>query len=105
MWLLQRISAVYLGGFLVYALLYVWLHPFTDHAGWRGWITQPLVSIAWAGFVLALLLHAWVGLRDVVLDYLHHLGLRLAVLTLIALLLAGCGFWALRVLIVAGAAA
>jgi succinate dehydrogenase / fumarate reductase membrane anchor subunit len=105
MWMLQRISAVYLGGFLLYALLHVWLHPHTDYAGWRAWITQPPVTIAWAGCVLALLVHAWVGLRDVVLDYLHHLGLRVAALTLIAFLLLGCGFWALRILIVAGVSA
>jgi len=47
-----------------------------------------------------LLIHGWVGLRDVTLDYIHHLGLRLMVLTLTAVLLIGCGFWAVRILIV-----
>jgi succinate dehydrogenase hydrophobic anchor subunit len=38
-----------------------------------------------------------------VLDYVHSLRLRLLVLTLIALILTGCGLWALRILLLAGA--
>jgi len=99
-WLLQRISAVYLGLFLVYVLVHFWLEPHPDFAAWHNWVACPAVSIAGAGFILALLIHGWVGLRDVTLDYIHHLGLRLAVLTLVACLLIGCGLWALRILIV-----
>jgi succinate dehydrogenase / fumarate reductase membrane anchor subunit len=99
-WLLQRFSAVYLAAFLVYVLVHFWFNPAPDYAAWRAWIASPPVSIAGAGFVLALLIHGWVGLRDVVLDYIHPLGPRLVVLTLIAFLLIGCGLWALRILIV-----
>ncbi len=102
-WLLQRISAVYLGVFLVYVLIHFWFNPYPDYEAWRGWVASPVVSIAAAGFILALLIHGWVGLRDVTLDYIHHLGLRLGVLTLVALLLIGCGFWAMRILIVISA--
>lgn len=100
-WLLQRISAVYLAVFLVYVLVHFLRYPHPDYVAWHGWLTGPAVSIAAAGFVLALLIHGWVGLRDVVLDYVHPLGLRLSVLTLIACLLIGCGLWAVRILIVA----
>jgi len=77
-WLLQRVTAVYLGG-------------------------QPLVAIASAGFILAMLLHGWVGIRDVIFDYIHSVSLRLMLLSLIGLLLVACGFWALRVLVLATA--
>lgn len=100
-WLLQRVSAVYLAVFLVYVLVHFWRNPQPDYAAWHGWMTSPAVSVAAAGFVLALLVHGWVGLRDVVLDYIHPLGLRLLVLTLIALLLIGCGLRAVRILILA----
>jgi len=99
-WLLQRVSAIYLALFLVYVLVHFWLNPNPDYEAWRVWVASPVVSIAGAGFVLALLIHGWVGLRDVTLDYIHHLGLRLMVLTLTAVLLIGCGFWAVRILIV-----
>lgn len=100
-WLLQRISAVYLAGFLVFLVAHLLFRPPPDHAAWRAWFTHPLMTVASAGFVLALLLHGWVGMRDVVLDYVRPLPLRLLLLSLIGLLLAGCGLWALRVLLLA----
>jgi len=103
--MLQRVSAVYLAVFLAYVLARFWLYPHPDFNDWHAWFSQPAMTIASAGCVLALLSHAWVGLRDVVLDYIHHLGLRLVTLTLIAFLLAGCGFWAVRTLLVVSAPA
>ncbi len=100
-WMLQRFTAVYLGLYLVIVLVYFWLHPAPDYSEWRAWFADPLVAIASAGFILAMLIHGWVGLRDVILDYIHHLGLRLLLLTLIGLLLIGCGFWGVRILILA----
>jgi len=99
-WLLQRVSAVYLGLFLLYVLAHFWLNPRPDYEAWRAWVASPVVSITGAGFILALLIHGWVGVRDVTLDYIHHLGLRLVLLTLVAFLLIGCGLWVMRILIV-----
>jgi succinate dehydrogenase / fumarate reductase membrane anchor subunit len=101
-WLLQRVSAIYLGLFLTYVLARFFLNPRPDYVAWRTWFAHPLFVICSAGFVIALLLHAWVGLRDVVLDYVRHLGARMVLLTLIIFLLTGCGLWAIRILILAG---
>ena len=102
-WLLQRITAVYLGGFVVYLMAHFFLQPPQSYEQWRMWIGQPLVAIASASFILAMLLHGWVGIRDVIFDYIHSVSLRLLLLSLIGLLLVGCGFWALRVLVLATA--
>jgi succinate dehydrogenase / fumarate reductase membrane anchor subunit len=59
------------------------------------------MNIATAGFILALVAHAWVGMRDVILDYIKPVGLRLALLSLTAVLLAGSSLWALRSLLLA----
>jgi len=98
-WLLQRISAVYLAGFLVFFLLHIIFRPAQTYQEWHAWFARPAMTVASAAFVLALLLHAWVGMRDVVLDYVHRLWLRLLLLSLIGLLLTGCGLWALHVLL------
>jgi len=103
-WLWQRISAVYLALFFVYLLVQFYLYPFTEYSAWHEWIARPLVGTAFAGFILALLVHLWVGLRDIVLDYIHPLGLRLAVMITIAFILIGSGFWSMQVLILAGRA-
>jgi succinate dehydrogenase / fumarate reductase membrane anchor subunit len=98
-WLLQRICAVYLAGFLVYFMAHLVLQPVDSYQQWHDWIRHPLMAIASAGFMVALLLHGWVGMRDVVLDYVHALSLRLVVLSLIGLTFIGCGLWALRILL------
>jgi succinate dehydrogenase / fumarate reductase membrane anchor subunit len=98
-WMLQRLSAVYLGAFLVYLMVHFYLQPQHTYQQWHGWVTRPVMSVASAVFILAILIHGWVGMRDVVLDYVHTLGLRIIVLSLIGLGLTGCGLWALQILL------
>ncbi len=98
-WLLQRLTAIYLGGFLVYLLVHFLLQPQHSFQQWHDWVTHPVMVIAIALFILAVLIHGWVGMRDVVLDYVHTISLRLTILSLIGLTLISCGLWALRVLI------
>jgi succinate dehydrogenase / fumarate reductase membrane anchor subunit len=98
-WLIQRVTAVYLGFFTCYLLFYFLITPPLGHAQWSAWAGSPLVTIGLALYVIALLLHAWVGIRDVLIDYVHPVGVRLALLGLMAFGLLGCGVWALRALL------
>jgi len=83
-WLMQRLSALYMLVFLVYALSDWALARPAGYEGWRAWLLGAPVRLPGFVFFAALLLHAWVGLRDIVLDYIHPLPLRLAALVLIA---------------------
>ena len=100
-WLLQRVSAVYLAVFLGYALVTMLYAPPSGHEQWRAWLAQPAVGVAGALFVLAVLVHAWVGMRDVLMDYVHPTGLRVVLLALLGLVLVSSGLWALRLLMLA----
>jgi succinate dehydrogenase / fumarate reductase membrane anchor subunit len=102
-WLIQRLSAVYLALFCLYLLLYFLFNPPASHADWLAWLRHPLVIMGWGVFFVALLLHAWVGLRDVILDYIHPLPARLAALAASAAALIGCGVWAAVILLGGGA--
>lgn len=103
-WLLQRFTAVYLLLFLAYLAVHFGRAPVTDFAAWLAWLADPLVNLATGLFILSLLIHAWVGIRDVLMDYVTHTGLRVVLFATVALTLAGCALWALRVLFVAVAA-
>jgi succinate dehydrogenase / fumarate reductase membrane anchor subunit len=98
-WLVQRISAVYVLFFVVYLLAHFAIDPPRSHLAWRGWILSPAVSIVSSLFFVALLTHAWVGLRDVTLDYVKHPGMRLFVLALLIAGLLAMGGWAARILL------
>lgn len=98
-WLIQRVTAVYLGLFTLYLLWLFLVSPPSGYIAWSAWAGHPLVGIGLSLYVIAVLLHAWVGMRDVLIDYVHPVGLRLTLLGLMAFGLLGCGLWALRALL------
>lgn len=98
-WLVQRLSAVYMLAYTLLAAGWWWLTPPFDYEAWRSSLAQPVVAIATALFFLALLLHAWVGMRDVILDYAGRFPwLRLALLALLGGWLIALGVWVIRIL-------
>jgi succinate dehydrogenase / fumarate reductase membrane anchor subunit len=56
------------------------------------------VGVSTALFFTALLLHAWVGGRDVLLDYIHAARIRFVSLAGLALGLIALGFWVIHIL-------
>lgn len=100
-WMVQRFTALYLLGFFLFAIAHFALAPPDSYQVWRAWISGAAIQVATALFFISLLLHAWVGLRDVAMDYVHPLPLRIAVFALLVFTLAGLGIWALRILLLA----
>ena len=102
-WLLQRFTALYLAAYLAYMFTYLaWHGPFS-HTQWKAWFTHPAMSVATAMFAVFVLLHAWVGVRDVLIDYVHAVGLRLSLMAVTGLVLLACLLWVLRALMLAAA--
>jgi len=98
-WIIQRLSAIYMAAYLVYFVIHVLMNPPQSYHDWHGWLSGPVVSIGTALFFIALLVHAWVGVRDVIMDYVKPLALRFSLLSLLGLILLACGLWVLRILI------
>ena len=96
-WLIQRLSAVYMAVFILIAIIWSMSTDITP-AIWQQGFESIWVKLGVLLFGLSVFTHAWVGLRDVVLDYVHPLGLRLLALSLIALFLFSNVFWFLSVL-------
>ncbi len=92
-WLVQRLSSLYLAAFTLYAVVRLSMAEAWSHAAWSGWLAAPSNAVMLWLAALAVLLHAWVGGRDVLLDYVHPLGLRIAMLAGLAGWLLGSGIW------------
>lgn len=77
-WLVQRATAVLLA--LAVPALAVRLLAVTpvDFAGWRALFAPLWVRVLLLLTMTALALHAWVGMRDIFMDYVHPVWLRLA---------------------------
>jgi succinate dehydrogenase / fumarate reductase, membrane anchor subunit len=98
-WIVQRVTAVILAVFAVVAVAYFVASPPGSAEVWRATVASPLVSTAILLTVVALLWHAWVGIRDVLIDYVHLFSARLTLLSLFGLGFVACGLWALQVVV------
>lgn len=93
LWLLQRASALFMAAFLPVFLAYALTAGPLDYEAWRQLFAPLPAKIGSLLFVLALLAHAWIGVREICIDYLQPLALRLTVLFLFGGLYTGCLFW------------
>jgi len=100
-WAIQRVTAVYLAVLMIYLALHFIFNPPADYLALRSWVAEPLVSISLVIFVPLLLAHAWVGFRDVLLDYVKIVGLRVVLLALVAFMFLGSGLWAFKAIVIA----
>ena len=49
--------------------------------------------------MVSLMLHAWIGMRDVVIDYIHPFAIRITVLAFMMFALLMFGIWTLQILL------
>jgi succinate dehydrogenase / fumarate reductase membrane anchor subunit len=98
-WVIQRVSAVYIVLFIVYTLYCFLTADFVAYEPWKEWLYNPFNTTVVAIFIIALLFHAWIGMRDVVLDYVHNIMLRIFILAMLLGVLIGSGLWAFRILL------
>lgn len=99
-WLLQRLSSLYLAGFAVWIVIRLTVLAPTDYLAWKAWMANGGVRFAFALFFLSVLVHAWVGMRSVILDYLKPLWVRFIVQLFLAFGLLVLAFWAAQILLV-----
>ncbi len=92
-WLAQRISAVVIllaGGPLLAAY---WVAAPFEFVSWHEAFQAMWIKMLVWLLVASLCLHAWVGLRDVLMDYVKPLALRLALDVLVTLVLVMSVVW------------
>ncbi len=101
-WILQRITAVYLTVYTLFLIGLFLFDPPSSHAAWQSWMDSPFTTAPLLLYCLAILLHAWVGIRDVIVDYVKPFIVRVVMLSLFGLGLIGSGLWLMKVVFLAG---
>jgi len=98
-WLAQRITAVLMALFTVIVLARV---IFTagpiGYDTWSGIFAPQAMKTLTFAVIIALLYHVWVGMRDVFMDYIKPVGIRLALQVFTIVWLVSCAGWAIQVL-------
>jgi succinate dehydrogenase / fumarate reductase membrane anchor subunit len=92
-WLMQRATAVLLALLLPFLLWRVLAAMPLDHATWRALFAPAAMRATFLLAACALALHAWVGMRDIFMDYVRATTLRLALDLAVVATLAGSVLW------------
>ena len=93
--IMQRVTAVIMIIYTLFLIVGVLLTPELNYEGWRNLFACKLFGVFPAGqllvtlFFISLAWHAWIGVRDIWMDYIRAAGLRLALQALTALWLVG----------------
>ncbi len=97
-WLVQRVSAVVM---VVYSVGLVGYLLLQDHLGydvWTGLFSSLAMRTFSLLFLLALFYHAWIGIRDIVMDYVKPASVRLVIHVLVILALVLYTIWSVQIL-------
>ena len=97
-WLIQRVTAVVMALYIVALAAYLLMQPYLDYDVWTALFSSQTVRTFSLLFLLSLFYHAWVGIRDIVMDYVKSAGARLVIHTLVILALLLYAIWAVQIL-------
>ena len=98
-WMLQRLTAVYIALYLVTFLIWIGCSEGLSYQKWHESFSSEVIVIATMLFYLSIFMHAWVGIRDILVDYVKPVTVRFALLTALFLFLASMSGWLLLILI------
>ena len=96
--LLQRLTAVVLTAFVLFLLLRLAFGGPLGYDGWAGLFAPLWMKIVTLVALLALLYHAWIGVRDIWMDYVKPTWVRLSLQSLTVLWLVFCAVWSVQIL-------
>ena len=98
-WLSQRITGALMAIFTLIVLgqLLLTSGPI-GYDKWAGIFASQWMKFLTFAVIAGLLYHVWVGMRDVWMDYIQPVGIRLALQSFTIVWLVGCAGWAIQVL-------
>ena len=98
-WLAQRVTGALMALLTVILLVQV---IFTSgpigYEQWAGIFAGQAMKFLTFAVIVALLYHVWIGMRDIWMDYIKPVGVRLALHVFTLVWLVGCAGWAVQAL-------
>ena len=97
-WLAQRITAALMALFTLALIVQVLLPGEMGYDKWAGIFSRQWMKALTFVVIVSLLYHVWVGMRDVWMDYVKPVAIRLVLQVFTIVWLVGCAGWAIQVL-------
>ena len=97
-WLAQRVTAAIMAVYSVILLVVLIGGVPITFAVWKDLFAQGWMRVATLLFAASLAWHAWVGMRDILMDYVKPTGVRLTLEVAVLLVIAGYLGWTIQIL-------
>ncbi len=97
-WLVQRVSAVLMAVYIILLMIIVFISAPQDYIAWKTIFNNQWMRIATFLFLVSLFWHAWIGVRNVLMDYVHAIAIRLTLQILVILSLFFYLVWSAEIL-------
>lgn len=97
-WLAQRLTAVVMAVYSIILAIVLMRGEPISYAVWRDLFAHGWMRVATLLFAVSLVWHAWVGVRDILMDYIKPDGTRLTLQVATLLVLAAYLAWTIQVL-------
>ena len=97
-WVIQRATAIIMAVYTLIFLAVITLVAPSSFETWRGIFSNGFMKFATFLFFVSLFYHAWIGIRDIWMDYVKSDGLRLVLMIATAAALVGYAGWAVQIL-------
>lgn len=97
-WVIQRVTAIVLGLYIIFLFGYFVMHPQLDFTTWKALFSCNVFRIISFLAFFSLVLHTWVGIWTVLTDYIHGAYVRLFLQVLVILSLVGFLVWAINII-------
>jgi len=97
-WLAQRFTAIVMACYTVILMVAFFGARDFSYDGWAGLFAAPWMKVATLVTLAALAYHAWVGMRDIWMDYVKPTGIRLVLQVGTIVWLAACLAYAVIIL-------
>lgn len=96
-WLVQRVSAVILGLYTIFLVVFIVSNPAMDYATWQGLFGQLWMKVFTFIALLSLFAHAWIGVWTVLTDYVKPTCIRVPLEMLVILGLLAYLIWGIEI--------
>ena len=97
-WLAQRVTAVVMAIYTIFIGVALAAGGGSSFAAWHALLANSLVRFLTFLFIISLCYHAWIGVRDIWMDYVKSTSVRLTLHVLTLLALIGYAGWATQVI-------
>jgi len=97
-WAVQRVTGGIIAVYSAFFVCVLLVQPTLDFLTWRSLFTHTWMRVPSFVCLLAIYVHAWVGVRDILMDYVKPTTLRLCLQVVVVVFLVAYTVWTVQIL-------